>query len=111
MLDKIKNIADKSKQYQDKLTNEEITKTALILPFISALEYDITNPFEVVPEFHADYPELKADKVDLCIMINDQPTIMVECKKYEAELDKQHKRQLAKYFHWIKTEESETLSI
>ena len=35
------------------LNTEEATKTALVLPFIAALGYDVFNPSEVVPEFAA----------------------------------------------------------
>ena len=33
---------------------KESTKTALVMPFINALGYDVFNPFEVAPEFTAD---------------------------------------------------------
>ena len=103
MLEKIKAISDRLVTYKNVLTNEEITKTSLVLPFIGILGFDHTNPLEVLPEFHADYPEIKADKVDYCIMINNQPTIIIECKKYQEQLDnKNHKKQLAKYFQWLK---------
>jgi hypothetical protein len=36
------------------LQTEETTKTALVMPFIQILGYDIFDPTEVVPEFIAD---------------------------------------------------------
>ncbi len=37
------------------VTNEEMTKQSLILPFIQVLGFDIYNPLEVRPEYIADF--------------------------------------------------------
>ncbi len=37
----------------EQITTEEATKTSLVLPFFTALGYDVFNPAEVVPEFDA----------------------------------------------------------
>lgn len=61
--------------------SEEATKTALILPFISALGYDIFDPDEVVPEFTSDVGTKKGEKVDYAIKSSGNPIIIIECKK------------------------------
>ncbi|MEH7495666.1 type I restriction endonuclease, partial [Neobacillus niacini] len=49
------------------VTNEEMTKQALIIPFIQKLGYDVFNPLEVRPEFTADFGIKKGEKVDYAI--------------------------------------------
>lgn len=52
--------------------NEEATKMALVAPFLRALGYDIFNPAEVMPEFSADLPLIKAgERVDYAILDNN----------------------------------------
>ena len=71
------------------------------MPFIKALGYDVFNPLEVVPEFIADIGIKKGEKVDYAIMKDGQPTILVECKHWSADLDP-HNSQLFRYFHTTK---------
>lgn len=52
--DSIKQISDRIEKLKDSLQTEEATKNALVLPFISALGYDVFNPFEVLPEMICD---------------------------------------------------------
>ncbi len=52
-------------------TNEELTKNALIMPFIAALGYNVFNPFEVIPEFDAGVAGKKGERADYAIKIND----------------------------------------
>ncbi|QWR77620.1 type I restriction endonuclease [Candidatus Magnetomonas plexicatena] len=85
------------KQMDDTLT-EEATKTAFVLPFLSALDYDIFDPFEVIPEFTADVGIKKGEKVDYAIMKDSKPIILVECKKCNANLDSENYGQLFRYF-------------
>ena len=55
----LQTLAKRAKESADNLQNEEATKMALITPFIQALGYDIFNPAEVMPEYSADFPEIK----------------------------------------------------
>ena len=79
--------------------NEEATKNAMIIPFIEALGYDTRMLNEVIPEFTADVGTKKGEKVDYAIMKEEQPIILIECKPYGHELNKDcHKSQLYRYF-------------
>ena len=49
------------------LLTEEAAKTALVMPFIQALGYDVFNPSEVIPEYTADVGTKKGEKVDYAI--------------------------------------------
>jgi hypothetical protein len=98
-VDQIKKIAQNIEKIKGAALNEEATKNSFIMPFIQALDYDTQNPFEVFPEFTADIPVLKNDKVDYAILSNDKPIILIECKCYHDKLDNiKHTAQLHKYF-------------
>ena len=94
----ILDLGKKIEKYREKITNEEMTKTALILPFFDILGYDTRNPFEFHPEFTADLADSKGEKVDYAILINDLPQILIEAKMCSDSLDK-HDKQLMRYFH------------
>ena len=59
LIDHLQTLAKRAKESAENLQNEEATKMALITPFIQALGYDIFNPAEVMPEYSADFPEIK----------------------------------------------------
>ena len=90
---KIKDIAIHAIQA---ITNEEATKTALILPMLSALGYDIFNPYELIPEMDCDLSRA-GDKVDYAISINGSVRIIIECKHHKCNLSS-HAPQLMKYY-------------
>ena len=78
------------------ITTEEATKTALILPMLSALGYDIFNPYELIPEMDCDLSR-SGDKVDYAININGAVRIIIECKHHTCNLGV-HAPQLMKYY-------------
>ncbi|WP_295813735.1 type I restriction enzyme HsdR N-terminal domain-containing protein [uncultured Nitratireductor sp.] len=73
-------------------------KTAVVLPFLTALEYDVFNPEEVIPEFCADAVGKKGEKVDYAIKLDGEIRILVECKPITTKLEKAHLAQLYRYF-------------
>ncbi len=78
---------------------EEATKNALIMPFLhQVLAYDIFDPTEVVPEFTADTPGKRAEKVDYAILKEGEVQILIECKKHGDKLSVKHAAQLFRYF-------------
>ncbi|HOO54372.1 MAG TPA: type I restriction endonuclease [Methanothrix sp.] len=97
-IDKIHELAARIPSQIDHIQTEEATKNALILPFISALGYNVFDPREVVPEFVADVGEKKGEKVDYAIFIDEKPSILFECKWCGVDLDKEHAHQLNRYF-------------
>lgn len=60
--DKIRSLGDKVTRLKDSIETEEATKNAFIMPFISALDYDVFDPLEVIPEFVADLGIKKGEK-------------------------------------------------
>ena len=94
----IKALAEKAQKIKLGLNTEEATKTALVMPFIQALGYDVFNPLEVVPEFIADIAGRKGEKVDYAIMQDGKPIMIIECKAYGVNLNDVNRDQLHRYF-------------
>ncbi len=98
-IDQIRTISQRIDKIKDRVTNEEATKNSFIIPFIEALGYDIYDPNEVFPEFTADVPVLKNDKVDYAILADSKPIMLIECKCCHDNLDNsKHTAQLHKYY-------------
>jgi predicted type IV restriction endonuclease len=91
-------LSQKINGYKDKLQTEEAVKTAIVLPFIQALGYDIFDPSVVNPEFVADMGIKKGEKVDYAIMENGNPIFIIECKHWKQKLTA-HGSQLFRYFN------------
>jgi len=83
------------------VTNEEMTKQSLILPFIQVLGFDIYDPLETRPEYVADFGKKKGEKVDYAIFKNSIPVMFVEAKSVNEKL-KNHDDQLRRYFNSTK---------
>jgi hypothetical protein len=96
--DAIKAMAERARKIRGNISTEESTKTALIMPFISTLGYDVFNPLEVVPEFVADVASRKGEKVDYAIMQDGSPIMIIECKACGTALDVEKVEQLHRYF-------------
>lgn len=96
--DKIKEIADNVQSRLEYIKTEEATKTSFVMPFISALGYDVFNPLEVIPEFTADVGTKKGEKVDYAIKKDGKIIMLVECKQCGLDLSMVHKDQLYRYF-------------
>jgi hypothetical protein len=96
--DQIKQIADRVIKLKEQIATEEATKNAFIMPFLQALGYDVFNPLEVVPEFVADIGLKKGEKIDYAIFNEGTPTILIECKHWNQNLNV-HDGQLLRYFH------------
>lgn len=91
------NIKNINLENINNINNEEATKTALIMPFLMELGYNVFNPNEVIPEYTADIAKKNGEKVDYAIKINDKVSILIEAKKINDDLSK-HSKQLARYF-------------
>ncbi|MFD2570166.1 type I restriction endonuclease [Spirosoma soli] len=105
--DQIKQLGDRVARLKESIQTEEATKTALILPFLQTLGYDVFNPLEVVPEFISDIGTKKGEKVDYAVMRESadgspaEPCMLIECKHWKQSLTL-HDNQLLRYFHVTK---------
>lgn len=96
--DQLKQLSERVEKLKDQIHTEEATKTALVLPFIQMLGYDVFNPLEVVPEMVCDIGTKKGEKIDYCILKDDEPIMLMECKHWKQDLTL-HDNQLLRYFH------------
>lgn len=97
--DSLYDIAKKVRDTKDSLETEESTKNALVMPFISkVLGYDVFNPSEVIPEFHADVGTKRGEKIDYAVVQDGTVRLLFECKKVGEPLNLRHASQLFRYF-------------
>jgi len=96
--DKIRDLSSQLQKQLSYIQTEEATKNALIMPFMSALGYNVFDPTEVTPELHADVGLKKGEKVDYAILRDGKPVLLFECKWHGADLNKEHASQLYRYF-------------
>ncbi|MBB5041900.1 type I restriction endonuclease [Shinella fusca] len=94
----LRAIAERVKSHSSTMATEEAVKTAVVLPFLRSLGYDVFDPTEVVPEFTADAVGKKGEKVDYAIKIDGDIRILIECKPISVQLEKKHLDQLFRYF-------------
>ncbi|MEZ4863243.1 MAG: type I restriction endonuclease [Caldilineaceae bacterium] len=97
-IDKIRELSSRIPKQIELIQTEEATKHALVMPFISALGYNVFDPTEVTPELCADVGTKKGEKVDYAILKDGKPIILFECKAVNCDLNSAHASQLYRYF-------------
>lgn len=95
---RLAELQKRTMEHREVLLTEEAAKTALVMPFLQALGYDVFNPAEVVPEFTADVGTKKGEKIDYAICNDGKVSILVECKPVSSSLNVNHASQLFRYF-------------
>lgn len=102
-VDELRDLSARIPKLQESrsIKSEEATKTALVMPFITALGYDVHNPHEVIPEHVADFGTNKRERVDYAIVRDGQPIMLFECKDFSSSLIENHLEQLWRYFSVI----------
>ena len=97
---KLASLAETAKRVTQTLETEEATKTALILPFLMALDYNVFDPTEVVPEYQADIGVKAHERVDYALLRDGDPIILIEAKQVNVRLDdERHLTQLFRYWN------------
>ena len=97
-IDELKALSSKIMKQMDSIQTEEATKNAFVMPFISALGYNVFEPTELTPEFGADIGIKKGEKVDYAILQDGKPVMLIECKSCKSNLDQEDISQLYRYF-------------
>lgn len=101
----ITKLSEQVRKRVDNVSGEEAAKMALIVPFLSALGYDVYDPSEVIPEYVADFAIKKAgqfEKVDYALAINGSIVMLVEAKA-RGQKAEAHDGQLSRYFNGLLT--------
>ncbi|WP_087437338.1 type I restriction endonuclease [Sulfurospirillum diekertiae] len=95
---KIRQLGERIQSMKDKILTEEATKHSFVMPFLSALGYDVFDPTVIVPEFTSDIGTKKGEKVDYAVLRDGKPIMIIEVKNHTEKLDN-HNNQLIRYFH------------
>ena len=95
---RLASLQKRTLEHREVLLTEEAAKTALVMPFLQSLGYDVFDPREVVPEFTADVGTKKGEKVDYAICDKGKVTILIECKPSSSALNLNNAGQLFRYF-------------
>jgi hypothetical protein len=98
---RVKDLASRSRHASQHALTEEATKTAVVLPFIQALGFDVFNLEEVTPEFVADVGIKKGEKIDFAIKIGGKTVALIEVKPISMPLGSAQYSQLFRYFSTI----------
>ncbi|MUM76515.1 restriction endonuclease [Pseudodesulfovibrio sp. F-1] len=96
--ERLHSLAARIQEHSHMLSNEEMTKNALVLPFLQTLGYDPFNPQEIFPEYTADIGVKKGEKVDFAVMRDGKPIMLIECKSSKLDLRKINPTQLLRYY-------------
>lgn len=95
---KVKDLAARSHHASKHALTEEATKTAVVLPLIQAMGFDVFNLEEVTPEYIADVGIKKGEKIDFAIKIDKKIAVLIEVKPISMTLGSAQYSQLYRYF-------------
>lgn len=97
-LSDILSLAERVRNALPQNLNEANTKTSLIMPLLQAMGYDVFDHNEVALEYTSEYGTKKGEKVDIAILRDGEPIILIECKSLGSVLDAEKCSQLFRYF-------------
>jgi hypothetical protein len=96
LTESIKAIAGEVKEKHAHIKTREATKTAVVMPLVTALGYNVFDPLEFVPHYIVTDLAHKRETVDYAILKDGKPVILIECRHWETSLDKE-KTQLNRF--------------
>ncbi len=96
---KIAEIAERVKAQRNRMTNEAVTCSVSVKPFLRALGHDDEDARQVFPEFGADPKWSGGKTVDYAILSNDKPVFLVEAKSATVNLGATQWEQLYQYLN------------
>ena len=97
----VRNLARVAARFEEKLPaikNEEATKTALVLPVLAALGWDVFDPNEVQPEYKLEIEGREREAVDYALKLKGRIVAIIECKAAHHDLAAVHETQLRNYY-------------
>lgn len=99
-MDDLQKLSLQVNERKNHISNEEMTKHSLIIPFLQTLGFDVFNPLEIRPEYIADFGKKKGEKVDYAIFKDSQVIFFLEAKSVQENLNN-HDAQLSRYFNAV----------
>ena len=98
MKEDLKKVAELADKHRESIHGEQHTKNVLIEPVLKALGFDITNPFDIITEYSADFGVKKGEKVDYALQKDKEVIMLVEAKDWKVKLESKQIGQLFRYF-------------
>ena len=100
LIHKLQTFAKTIPDMKCQIDNESATILSLVNPFFNILGYSIFDPREFRREYTATVADRnKQEKVDIAILIDNKPQIIVEAKHHTEDLNKDaFRNQLGAYF-------------
>jgi len=96
--EEVKNFTDTELKTIKNIDNEKETITKLIQPFLKILGYSkVKEDYPV--EINQAAGKKFIGKIDIVILDNNEPEIIIECKYVEEKLNKKHRKQLETYYN------------
>lgn len=97
-LDNVKKLSGELAGYKDEHVSERGTINAFVNPLLSLLGHAPSRLSHVVHEFTADIGTKRGEKVDIAVLRDGKPIILIECKKLNTKLGPGEISQLYRYF-------------
>ena len=94
----IQKLADTVGKFRDAIVGEQHTKNVLIEPILRLLGFEITDPFDIVTEYSADFGTKRGEKVDYALFKDKELVMLVEAKDWKVKLEQKQISQLFRYF-------------
>ena len=99
LIDDLRKIAERVKAQRFRMTNEAVTCTVSVEPFLRALGHVTEDPRQVFPQYDADPKWSGGKTVDYAILCGDAPVFLVEAKSATVNLGATQWEQLYQYFN------------
>ena len=97
-LENVRRLSRVLAEHKDEQFSERGTINAFVNPFLSLLGHDPSKPSQVVHEYTADIGTKRGEKVDIAVLRDGKPIILIECKKLNTRLGPDEISQLYRYF-------------
>jgi hypothetical protein len=98
MKEELQKILMVYKNHKNDISNEAQSKKYIIDPILKILGFDTNNINDVICEFTSDIAGKKGEKIDYALKVNNQISILIECKHHDNKLENKEKAQLERYF-------------
>lgn len=99
-IDQLQTLTKHIDKLHCRITTEEATKNAFVLPFLQILGFSVFDPTEVLPGLSVNVGG-RQDRVDYAIFIDDKPVMLFACTSCNCDLDKADADQLSRCFRGV----------
>lgn len=98
MKEELIRLSELATKHRDSIHGEQHTKNVLIEPVLKLLGFSITNPYDIITEYSADFGVKRGEKVDYALLKDKEVAMLVEAKDWKIKLESKQVSQLFRYF-------------